>query len=103
MADPEEELKAEVLADLRGDDLPLHLVWFMAGRFVDLKLSERLALAESVVVDLLEGGDVQLKKGTWTEWPTDKTAPITGDEIASVLREYTAWVPQQEPMYFLST
>ena len=89
--------------DLQEDDPPLIHVWWNAnGLFPTLPLSERLALAERVVSLLLSEGRVGLVRASWPDGPATNSDLLEAEECEAALREYTAWVPEQDgPVYYL--
>lgn len=61
-----DDFKAEVLADQEADEQGVYEVWWSANsRYPGLSLSARLAIAESVVGELLRAGRISLVQGKW--------------------------------------
>jgi hypothetical protein len=87
-----DDFKAEVLADQQTDSQGVYEVWWSANsRYPSLPLSVRLAVAETVVQDLLREGRVSLKRGQWIgAGQTRESVP----DPDSVLRDWATWVPQ---------
>jgi hypothetical protein len=96
-----DDFKAEVLADQEADSQGVYEVWWAAnGRYPDLSLSARLAIAESVVNELLRDGRISLVRGKWIG-PDHKREPIADSEAA--LRAWSTWVPQpDEPVVWMA-
>lgn len=88
--------KAKVLSDQVDDDQGVYEVWWHANSwYPDQPLSTRLAIAESVVRDLLREGRVTLVQGEWIG-PHDTREPVA--DIAAVLRDWATWVPQPDKL-----
>lgn len=86
-----QDFKAEVLADQDRDSQGVYEVWWSANaRYPDLALSARLAIAESVVGDLLSEGRITLVRGEWIG-PDHEREQVPEPEVA--LRNWATWVP----------
>jgi hypothetical protein len=59
----------------------------------DLPLSTRLAIAESVVSDLLREGRVILVQGEWISPAHEREAVA---DVDAALRDWATWVPQPD-------
>jgi hypothetical protein len=96
-----DDFKAEVLSDQESDDQGVYEVWWSANsRYPDLPLSTRLAIAESVVADLLRDGRVTLVRGEWIG-PDHEREPVPNPGDA--LREATTWQPTPgEPVVWMA-
>lgn len=96
-----DDFKAEVIADQETDSQGAYEVWWAANsRYPTLPLSERLAIAESVVSELLRDGRVRLVRGKWIG-PDHEREPI-GD-MEATLRAWSTWVPQSdEPVVWMA-
>ncbi len=96
-----EEFKLEVLSDQARDAQGLYEVWWSANsRYPSLTLSGRLAIAESVVADLLQEKRIELVRGKWigTEHPRE---PVT--DVEAALRAFASWVPDpDEPVVWMA-
>ena len=90
------QLRAEVLALLRVDDLPVQEVWWAANSlFPDVPLSSRLALAERLVRTLVEEGAADLYRSP------GPASPLTADtvdapDLEAVLRSWSTWITSEE-------
>ena len=61
--------------------------------YPDQLLSTRLAIAESVVTDLLREGRVTLVRGEWIG-PGHAREPVAN--LSEALRDWATWVPQPD-------
>ncbi len=89
-----EAFVADVVSDQERESQGVYEVWWHANtRYPDLSLSTRLAIAESVVEDLLRRGRVTLVRGEWIgpEFPREAVA-----DTDAALRDWKTWVPQPE-------
>lgn len=87
-----DDFKAEILADQETDEQGVYEVWWAAnGRYPDLPLSSRLAVAESVVRELLRDGRILLVRGEWIGPRHDREAVL---DTEAALRDWSTWVPQ---------
>jgi hypothetical protein len=95
------DFKAEVLADQEMDSQGVYEVWWSANaRYPELPLSTRLAIAESVVSDLLREERIALVRGEWIG-PDHERAAVADAKAA--LRDWGTWVPQQgEPVVWMA-
>lgn len=96
-----DDFKSEVLADQGVDCQGVYEVWWSANsRYPGLPLSTRLAVAESVVADLLREGRVSLVRGEWIGPEHDREAV---EDAQTSLRDWATWVPQAgEPVVWLA-
>ena len=86
--------KAEVESDQGDDNQGVYEVWWAANsRYPDLSLSSRLAIAESVMRDLLSDGRVVLVKAPWIGPDHERTVIADPD---ATLRDWATWVPQPD-------
>ena len=70
----------------------MYEVWWQANSwYPDHPMSTRLAIAESVVRDLLREGRITLVHGEWIG-PDHAREPVTDADAA--LRDWATWVPQ---------
>ena len=84
--------KAEVISDQADDNHGLYEVWWQANSWYPQQpLSTRLAIAESVVRDLLRDGRITLVRGEWIG-PEYERKPIL--DVDAALLDWTTWVPQ---------
>ena len=98
MADPYTDLRRAVLVDASEHWNGLHEAWWRANAmYPDMRLSERLAVAERVVHDLLSAGLIRLYRGQWQD-----TVPVLADgeplpnsACDDLLRQYESWVPER--------
>ena len=82
------QFKRVLFGDIVNDPRGVHEAWWEAnGEFPDLALSQRLALAERAVHELLERGLVTLSRGGWDESPE----PVPREEYEALLRDWKAW------------
>ncbi len=102
VSDQHSALRSELLEDATHDYNPLWEAWSAANsRFPTLSLSQRLALAEDVIRDLLANGLIKLYRGPWTG--SDKVQVPTEEED-HVLRRWDSWIAGQDPLiWFTST
>lgn len=86
--------RSEVISDQEADDLGVYEVWWLANTwYPDRELSTRLAIAESVVHDLIQAGRVTLVRGAWIG-PDHEHEPVA--DVDEALRDWATWVPQQD-------
>jgi hypothetical protein len=86
--------KAEVVSDQGDDNQGVYEVWWQANnRYPDQPLSTRLAIAESVVRDLLREGRVTLVRGEWIG-STHAREPVA--DVDAALRDWATWVPHAD-------
>lgn len=86
--------KAEVVSDQERDSQSVYEVWWAANsRYPNLSLSNRLAIAESVVRDLLSDGRVVLVRGPWIG--PDQEREAVADPVGALL-DWATWVPQPD-------
>ncbi len=94
-----QEFKASIHDDAHDDWLGIHEVWYSANsRYPSAALSERLAIAERIVVDLLSEGRLRLYRGG-SSGPSQQD--IVGAEATALLRDWATWVPSDDVMYWL--
>ena len=79
----------------------MYEVWWAANsRYPALSLSTRLAIAESVVRELLRDGRIGLVRGEWIG-PDHEREAVRDTE--SALRDWSTWVPQpNEPVIWMA-
>jgi hypothetical protein len=73
------DYQAEVLADQDREPQAVYETWWTANsRYPQLALSTRLAIAESVVRDMLEQGRIKLVRGLWVgyEFPHEEVTDL---------------------------
>lgn len=92
--------KAEVISDQEDDDQGVYEVWWLANSwYPDLPVSMRLAIAESVVSDLVREGRVTLVRGEWTGSESEREVV---PDVDACLRDSATWVPQPgEPVVWM--
>lgn len=84
----------ELLRDLEDDGLGVYEAWWTANsRFPERPLSDRLALAEAALAELVKRGLVRLYRGEWIGQGHDREV-IDEGEVDSVLRQWATWVPE---------
>jgi hypothetical protein len=89
------DFKAEVLADQDEDSQGVYEVWWSANsRYPELPLSTRLAIAESVVSDLLRERRITLVLGEWMG-PDQERDSVAAE--AAALRDWATWVAAAGP------
>ena len=87
-----EALKAEVLSDQERDAQGVYeVLWSANSRYPDQSLSRRLAIAESVVADLIREGRIALVRGEWIG-PDHEREPVSDQQAA--LLDWATWVPE---------
>jgi hypothetical protein len=87
-----DEFKAEVFADQGRDAQGVYEVWWLANtRYPDLAASSRLAIAESVVRDLVSERRIALVRSDWIGADHDRGVVL--DPQAALLA-WDTWVPQ---------
>lgn len=96
-----DDFKAVVLAEQQENSQGVYEVWWSANsRWPDVPLSTRLAIAESVVRDLLSEGRVTLVRGEWTG-PEGEREPVPDPEAA--LRNWVTWaLHPTEPVVWMA-
>lgn len=86
--------KADVVLDQERDEQGVYEVWWNANTwYPDQPLSIRLAIAESVVSDLLREGRITLVLGEWIGPDHPREAV---EDVDASLREWATWVPQPD-------
>ena len=66
-----------------------------------MPVSQRLALAEDVVRDLLKAGPIKLYRGPWIG---DDFVEVPAAKVEELLRQWSSWVTGQDPLiWFLTT
>jgi hypothetical protein len=95
------DFKTEVIGDQETDSQGVYEVWWSANsRYPELPLSSRLAIAESVVGELLSEGRVTLVSGEWIG-PEQEREPVPNAE--ETLRSWATWVPTPgEPVVWMA-
>ena len=96
-----EAFKADVLSDQERDAQGVYEVWWSANsRYPDQPLSRRLAIAESVVADLIREGRIALVRGEWIG-PDHERQPVSDQQTA--LLDWATWVPTPgEPVVWMA-
>lgn len=85
---------ADVVSDQGHDSQGVYEVWWQANTwYPDQPLSTRLAIAESVVRDLLREGRITLVRGEWIG-PDHAREPVT--DVDTALRDWATWVLQAD-------
>jgi hypothetical protein len=98
LPDNYEDFKSSIF-DTSADSLGVYEVWTAANcDYPTLPVSERLAIAEQVVSDLLAEGRVTLVRGRWIGPEHDHEAV---DDPVATLREWRTWVPEQGSVVWL--
>jgi hypothetical protein len=93
-ADEYQRFRDEILDDFEDDVLGVYEVWWTANtRFPKRSVSDRLALAEVLVSQLVVDGTVRLYRGEWIG-PTHEREALPDGEVDSILREWQTWAPQ---------
>jgi hypothetical protein len=96
-----ERFREEILSDFEDDALGVYEVWWTANtRFPERSLSDRLALAESVVSELVGQGTARLYRGRWIGTNHERQA-VPGSELGAVLREWGSWVPEEDNVLWM--
>lgn len=90
-----ERFREEIVGDFEDDALGVYEVWWTANTtFPDRAVSERLAVAEAVVTDLVATGSARLYRGQWIG-PSHERTSVSAEQVAGTLREWATWVPQE--------
>lgn len=88
--------RSDILSDLEADDMGVYEVWWTANTaYPERPLSDRLLLAEVLVMDLVRTNKATVWRGAWEGSARGGTALALPD-LAVVLREWTTWVPQED-------
>ena len=96
-----ESFKASVVDDQYDDDQGVYeVLWAANTRYPGLALSSRLAVAESVVSELLSEGLVCLVRGEWTGSPSERD--LVEDPLAALLDWSTWTLPPGEPVVWMT-
>lgn len=96
-----DDFKADVLSDQQRDSQGVYEVWWSANsRYPGLPASTRLAIAESVVRELLSEGRVTLVRGEWIG-PDHEREPV--QDPAAALRDWATWtLPEGKPVVWMA-
>ncbi len=87
-------LVREAIIDVSGDIPPVFHIWWRANSlYPDVAASERLALAEQTIRQLLNDGLVVLIRNRTMDYEGDEVPP---DEYDSVLRQWDTWCAPPE-------
>lgn len=93
------DYKASVLSDLDDDSMGVYEVWWEANaRYPDWPVSQRLALAEHLVTELLSDDRAEMFVGRWIGPDHERTR--VEDPLAA-LRDWACWVPQDDHVHWL--
>lgn len=93
--------KNAILADAYDDWLGVYEVWWSANsRYPTAALSQRLAVAERVVAELLAEDRIRLYRGSIKGPSGDE---ITGPDATALLLDPMTWVPDSEAVLWLGT
>lgn len=83
------KFRAAILAEIEDDPTGVYEVWWEANiRYGERLLSERLAVAEQLVAELVD----QRKITLWRGLDEETRKPIRGGEVGGVLRDWKTWV-----------
>lgn len=102
MSEERAAIRSDLLISAGSHYTGLWEAWWEAnGRLPDRPLSQRLALAEDVVRDLLGAGLIKLYRGPWIG---DDFVEVPPGEVEELLRRWSSWVTDQDPLiWFLTT
>lgn len=93
--------RTEILGDFEDDALGVYEVWWTANtRFPTRSISERLALAEAIVTDLVTSGSARLCRGRWIG-PSHERQEVPEGEVGAVLLAWGTWVPQEDDVVWM--
>jgi hypothetical protein len=100
-SDEYKRFRDEILGDFEDDALGVYEVWWTANtRFPERSLSDRLALAESIVSELVSHGTACLYRGRWIG-PTHERQAVPESEVGTVLLDWATWVPQEDHVVWM--
>ncbi len=96
-----EAFVADVISDQGRDSQGVYeVLWHANSRYPDLRLSSRVAIAESVVQELLRRGRVTLVRGKWIGPDHPREAVV---DVAATLRDNATWMPVPgEPVVWMA-
>jgi hypothetical protein len=93
-------LKAEVLSEVEADNVGVwEVLWRANSLFPEALMSERVALAENVIRDLLAEDLVRVLQGDPWFGQGDELWPVA--DAGVVLRNWSAWVPSGDSAFWL--
>jgi hypothetical protein len=104
MSEPSFEIyKHEVLSTSTEDLTGVYEALWQANSFYpDRPLSERLAVAERAIHELLSEGLIELQVGTWKTASGDP--PVSLEEAEKLLKEWSTWaIPDGPTVFFIAT
>jgi hypothetical protein len=100
-SDEYESFRLEILGDFEDDPLGVYEVWWTANtRFPTRPVSERLALSEAIVADLITSGSARLWRGRWIG-PSHEGQAVTEGDVGAVLLAWGTWVPQDDDVIWM--
>lgn len=100
-SDEYERFRTEILGDIEDDALGVYEAWWTANtRFPTRSVSERLALAEALVGELIANGLVRLYRGRWIG-PSHERHEVSDGEVGAVLLAWATWVPQEDDVVWM--
>jgi hypothetical protein len=98
-----EAFKQEVLKQCAEGRIGVHQVlWLASDRFPGRRVSERLAVAEQAVWELLHQGLIQMLRPI-PDRPAEQAEVVAGDEWQDLLLAWTTWANGPGPSVFLET
>ncbi len=90
-----EDFKGTIAHEASHFDHGVYEVWWDANkRYPDWPLSQRLAIAERVVHDLIANYDIRFFRANWLE--REHPEPIADADVTTVLRSWSSWVVPQD-------
>ena len=93
--------RTEILGDFEDDALGVYEVWWTANtRFPGRAVSDRLALAEAIVAELVANGTARLCRGRWIG-PGHERQPVPESDLGAVLVDWSTWVPQKDGVVWM--
>jgi hypothetical protein len=91
--------KDHVLAEAREDWMGVYEVWWAANsHFPARPLSQRLAMAEQAVAELLGEGAIRLYRGSWDEPEQEQ---ISGADAITILEDWSTWMPEDDDVIWI--
>jgi hypothetical protein len=100
-SDEYERFRAEILSDFEDDALGVYEVWWTANtRFPARSVSDRLAIAESIVSELVTNGTAHLYRGRWIG-PTHERQAVPESDLETILLGWGTWVPQENDVIWM--
>jgi hypothetical protein len=98
-----EAFKGEVVAQCASGRIGVHQVlWLANDRYPGRRVSERLAVAEQAVWELLHQGLIQVLRPT-ADSPADQAEAVAANEWQPLLLAWTTWANGPGPSVFLET